>query len=364
MWQKCVRYKDGKDSKKGIAEVLDLRELDENLKNANILWKTDIGYILHSGRRRIGKIIVLAKRAACKAARVFCGPLLERQIEFNALTVRCLNEIRKYMDTAVGLNGRIERLQEEFEAETIKNRRSKQIRTGVAYKKFEDQMRGTRKEIKNRLRTYQDVIKTVRESNGYQLFALDLGCGRGEWLELMQEWKIAALGVDRNESMINSCKKRRLDVIKNDLLTHIKYQSSDSVDILTAFQVVEHLHINTLTEVLKESYRILRPGGVLILETPNPENLIVGACNFYADPTHIQKIPPELLRTLVEDMGYVNVKVIRQHPYSAIDLSKADKNGANYELIAQMAVFFNNCADYAVVAYKRENGGPDENITM
>ena len=117
MWQKCVRYKDGKDSKKGIAEVLDLRELDENLKNANILWKTDIGYILHSGRRRIGKIIVLAKRAACKAARVFCGPLLERQIEFNALTVRCLNEIRKYMDTAVGLNGRIERLQEEFEAE-------------------------------------------------------------------------------------------------------------------------------------------------------------------------------------------------------------------------------------------------------
>lgn len=239
-----------------------------------------------------------------------------------------------------------EKFQEELEAERIKNRRAKEIRTGAAYKKFEDKMRGTRQEIKNRLKIYEGVIQKVKETNGCRLFAMDLGCGRGEWLELMQEQGIAALGIDKNESMIQYCKKRRLDVVKNDLFTHLKNQSSDSVDILTAFQVVEHLHKNMLADMLKEAYRVLRPGGVLILETPNPENLIVGTCIFYFDPTHIQKIPPKLLQILVEDAGLTESEIVRLHPYPGIDMSKADKNGANYELIEQMAGFFNNFADY------------------
>lgn len=341
--------------------MINKNELDENLRKANIFWKTDTGYALVSSRRRLGRLIVLARRVACKAVRVFCRPLLDHQTEFNASVVRCLNEYRKTIDMITAFK---EKFQEELEAERIKNRRAKEIRTGKAYKKFEDRMRGTRQEIKSRLKIYEDVVQKVKETNGCRLFAMDLGCGRGEWLELMQEQGIAAIGVDKNESMIQYCKKRRLDVVKNDLLTHLKNQSSDSVDILTAFQVVEHFPKNMLVDVLKEAYRVLRPGGVLILETPNPENLIVGACNFYFDPTHIQKIPPKLLQVLVEDAGLVETEIIRMHPYPGIDLSKADKNGANYDLIEQMAGYFNSCADYAVAAYKRENGETDENTDM
>lgn len=352
--------------------MINLKELDENLKNANRFWRTDTGYALISNRRRIGRLIVLTRRVVCKAVRILCRPLLDHQTEFNASVVRCLNEYRKTIDMIGILKEKFEeelsifkeKLEEELEAEKIKNRRSKEIRTGIAYKKFEDQMRGTRQEIKERLNIYENAIQRVKESNGCRLFALDLGCGRGEWLELLQDRGITALGVDKDESMIHFCKKRRLDVVKNDLFIHLKNQSSNSVDILTAFQVVEHLHENKLVDVLNEAYRVLRPGGVMILETPNPENLIVGACNFYLDPTHVQKIPPKLLQTLVEDAGLTGTEIIRLHPYPGIDLSKADKNGANYALIEQMAVFFNSCVDYAITAYKKENGETDENTDM
>lgn len=341
--------------------MLNRNELDENLRNANALWKTDMGYVVQSNRRRIGKMIVLARRAACKAVRVFCRPLLDRQIDFNASVVRCLNEFRKLADKVSVLD---EKVKYQLEIEKIKNRHSKELAVGTAYKKFEDQMRGTRGEIKQRLAIYENAVKKVKEANGCRLFALDLGCGRGEWLELMQEWGIAALGVDRNAGMINFCKKRGLHVAKNDLLVHLRNQSSSSVDILTAFQVVEHLSEDVLVDVLKEASRVLRPGGVLILETPNPENLIVGACNFYFDPTHVRKIPPKLLQVLVENAGLQGAEILRLHPYSGVDLSMADKNAANYGLIEQMAGYFNQCADYAVTAYKKENGGTDENTDM
>lgn len=344
-----------------MSEMINRNELDENLKRANMFWKTDAGYALVSSRRRIGRLLILTRRVACRAVRIFCRPLLDHQTEFNASVVRCLNEYRKTIDMITDLK---ERFQEELEAERIKNRRSKEIRTGGTYKKFEDRMRGTREEIKSRLKIYESVVRKVRETNGCRLFALDLGCGRGEWLELMQEQGIAALGVDKNESMIRCCKKRRLEVVKNDLFIHLKNQGSHSVDILTAFQVVEHLDENILAGVLREACRVLRPGGVLILETPNPENLIVGACNFFFDPTHIQKIPPGLLQVLVEDAGLTETEIIRLHPYPGIDMSEADKNGANYALIEQMAGFFNSCADYAVTAYKRENGETDENTAV
>ena len=221
-------------------------------------------------------------------------------------------------------------------------------RTNVAYKKFEDEMRGSREEIMERLTCYEGVVRQVRETLGENLFALDLGCGRGEWLELMQtRYKIKALGVDSDPSMLKDCEEKGLLTIRADLLTYLRNCQSASVDIITLFQVAEHLPFNVLSDTLTECYRVLREGGALIVETPNPENMIVGSCNFYMDPTHITKLPPPLLRVFVEGAGFENAEIMRLHPYCAIQVDKEDNSA-----VCELADFFNHEADYAVIAYR------------
>ena len=222
-------------------------------------------------------------------------------------------------------------------------------RTQVAYKQFEDEMRGSREEILQRLTCYQGVVQKVRETLGENLFALDLGCGRGEWLELMQtRYGIKALGVDSDLTMLKECGDRGLPAVRADLLTYLRNCQSESADIITLFQVVEHLPFGVLNDALAECRRVLRPGGALIAETPNPENLIVGACNFYMDPTHITKLPPPLLRVMVEGAGFDAPEILRLHPYPAVP-DEPGENGA----VREIAGFFNQGADYAVIAYKQ-----------
>ena len=118
------------------------------------------------------------------------------------------------------------------------------------------------------------------------------------------------------------------------------------------FQVAEHLPVAVLHEVLTECRRVLRKGGALIVETPNPENVIVGACNFYFDPTHVTKLPPALLRILVESAGLVDAEVVRMHEYGAITID--EQADIDTEATKQIARFFNNYNDYAVIAYKEQ----------
>ena len=95
---------------------------------------------------------------------------------------------------------------------------------------------------------------------------------------------------------------------------------------------------------------MLKPGGVAIFETPNPENLIVGACNFYFDPTHNRPIPPERLRFIAEYVGFDRVELLRSNPYNAIDEEKLNNT---HEEMLKIVQFFNNMSDYAIVAYKK-----------
>lgn len=247
----------------------------------------------------------------------------------------------------------VEKLEMELIAERIKNQIINKVTTGTTYKSFEDEMRGSREEIKQRLKIYSNVIDNVKKHNGNRIFALDLGCGRGEWLELLkEEFDIDAMGVDLDESMLEACDRRGLNVVKCDLLTYLKNAHSNSVDIITMFQVVEHLPVNILLEALNECSRVLRNGGVCILETPNPENMIVGVCNFYFDPTHIRKFPPTLLKVLVESSELHNVEILKLHPYNAIDINGVESNTKEGLVIKEIAEFFNTYADYAVIAYK------------
>ena len=249
------------------------------------------------------------------------------------------------------LVSRLDGMNAKLTSVAIRQRQINEPTTGVLYKKYEDEMRGSRELIIERLKIYDSVFRNVKAANGDRICALDLGCGRGEWLELAQNtYGVHAVGVDSDASMLSDCAKNGLTAIQGDLVEYIKGAEGDSVDIVTMFQVAEHLPVSILNEVLNECHRVLRKGGALIVETPNPENMIVGACNFHFDPTHVSKLPPPLLKILVESSGMSRAEIVRMHRYGAIDI---DKDGdADTAATKQLAAFFNNFADYAVIAYK------------
>jgi len=180
------------------------------------------------------------------------------------------------------------------------------------YVTFEDRFRGDRADIKQRVTVYLPVIEKAGVG-APETPIVDLGCGRGEWLELLKERGFTARGVDLNRIMVNECRERGFEVVESDALRYLREQPDGSLGAVTGMHIIEHLPLNTLVALLDETLRALRPGGVAIFETPNPENLVVGACNFYMDPTHRNPMPPMMTRFLVEARGFVRVEIRRMN---------------------------------------------------
>ncbi|AHE98512.1 class I SAM-dependent methyltransferase [Thioalkalivibrio paradoxus] len=177
------------------------------------------------------------------------------------------------------------------------------------YRAFEERYRGPRELIKGRLKVYFPFIDGLRSVHP-GMKALDLGCGRGEWLELMREHAIEAQGVDLDTGMLQACRDLDLDVVQKDAVRHLQGQPGASFGVVSAFHVAEHLPFEALQDLVRAALRVLLPGGLLILETPNPENLVVGTANFYLDPTHIRPIPAPLLAFLPEFHGFARCKIL------------------------------------------------------
>ncbi len=169
-------------------------------------------------------------------------------------------------------------------------------------------------EVKRRLSVYLPYAREAFTAAGGAA-ALDLGCGRGEWLELLHEEGIPALGVDASGAMVRACTARGLRAEQAEILSFLRQLPAASVSVLTAFHVVEHLTFADLMELLDQSVRVLRPGGVAVFETPNPQNISVGAHTFYLDPTHVRPIPSQLLSYLAERQGLRDIKTLFLNPY-------------------------------------------------
>ena len=220
---------------------------------------------------------------------------------------------------------------------------SKEVGAVGFYRAFEDRFRGARETIKKRVEVYLPFVLPLLKVHDKQN-ALDLGCGRGEWLELLQENGFEALGVDLDQGMLQACHERGLPVTQAEAVSYLKTMDDESCSIISGFHIAEHIPFEALGELVAEALRVLRPGGLLILETPNPENLVVGTSGFYMDPTHRQPLPPQLLCFLPEYYGFENTKILRlQEP---VDLT-ARKN------ITLLDVLGGVSPDYAVVAQKK-----------
>lgn len=214
------------------------------------------------------------------------------------------------------------------------------------YRDFENQFRGPRELIKSRLAFYLPFIEPFKKVS-IELAAIDLGCGRGEWLELLTENGFSPQGVDINEGLLDISKKLGLSVEKQDMMECLQSLPDHSQVIVSAFHVVEHIPFETLKTLVKEAFRVLKPGGLLILETPNPENLMVSSVNFYLDPTHKRPLPPQLLLFLMEYNGFIRSKIVRLQ--SEIDVNKE---------LTLLDVFGKVSPDYGVIAQKK--GTPED----
>ncbi len=178
------------------------------------------------------------------------------------------------------------------------------------YQAFESRFRGPRELIKARQRVYLPFIEPLllfyEEAQ-----AVDLGCGRGEWLEILKESGFHGHGVDLDDGMLAACRQAGLDVVTQDALSALKALPDESQVVVSGFHIAEHIDFSDLRLLIQEALRVLKPAGLLILETPNPENITVGTVNFYLDPTHQKPIPPPLLSFLPEYYGFAKVKTLR-----------------------------------------------------
>ena len=210
------------------------------------------------------------------------------------------------------------------------------------YRAFEEKFRGPRGLIQQRLEVYLPFVQPVCAAYPEAL-VLDLGCGRGEWLELLQKNSIAAMGVDLDTGMLEACQQINLKVQCQDALESLKQLQDGSASVVSAFHLVEHLPFDRVKDLVAECHRVLKPGGLLIMETPNPENFMVATHNFYLDPTHLRPIPPDLLAFVPEYLGYESVKILRLQETAGV---KTHPN------LSMLDVLTGASPDYAVVAQK------------
>ncbi|WP_457913558.1 class I SAM-dependent methyltransferase [Candidatus Gillettellia adelgis] len=211
------------------------------------------------------------------------------------------------------------------------------------YSSFENKHRGSRELVKERLHAYMPFIGPLKTIHPGQTI-LDLGCGRGEWLEMMQALGFNSKGVDLDEGMLSYCHDLGLNVEKSDVISFLESMHDKSVVIVSSFHLVEHLGFDNVKRLVEESFRILKQGGLLIMETPNPENIIVSTNNFYIDPTHISPIPSALLSFLVEYKGFKRHKIL---------YLQENTNLSSKEDIQIIDVLGGVSPDYSVIAQKQ-----------
>ncbi|WNC11771.1 class I SAM-dependent methyltransferase [Pseudomonas coleopterorum] len=212
------------------------------------------------------------------------------------------------------------------------------------YRAFEDRYRGSRELITERLKAYLPFLSPLKAL--YQDHpVLDLGCGRGEWLELLTAEGYAPTGVDLDEGMLEACQALTLPARKADALTALKELPDNSLIAVTGFHIAEHIPFPVLQELVAEALRVLRPAGLLILETPNAESLVVGTNSFYLDPTHERPLPNLLLSFLAEHAGFAKSKIVRLQERP--DLRDESTSLGLWEVLAGTS------PDYAVVGQKQ-----------
>jgi SAM-dependent methyltransferase len=219
------------------------------------------------------------------------------------------------------------------------------------YADFELSFRGSPAEIRDRLEVYLPIVEELEPGR-----VLDIGFGRGEWLDLLRERGLDGYGVDTNGQFVRDCAERGLQVQEGDALEHLLEIPEASLAAVTGFHILEHLPFENMVDLLDAALRGLRPGGCAIFETPNPTNVVVGAASFHTDPTHMAPLHPQLLEFLLQARGFVDVEVRYLHPSPKLTARSshvlADTIPETAGLVDDLTWALYGPMDYAVIGYR------------
>ena len=175
------------------------------------------------------------------------------------------------------------------------------------YGRFAERFRGTEEYVKAGQQFYLPYFEGCKN-------VLDIGCGRGEFLEMMRGAGVPAKGIDLSEESVATCRHKGLDAEIADLFVYLENLPEASLDGIFCSQVVEHLPPSRLPEMVRLCCTRLQRNGVIAIETPNPECLAIFATHFYLDPTHHRPVPHPLLAFYLEEFGMGNIEVRKLSP--------------------------------------------------
>jgi len=209
----------------------------------------------------------------------------------------------------------------------------------IDWMRFAEQFRGSEERIREQQGRY---VTRFADASGP---VLDIGCGRGEFLDAAKAANLPARGVDQNQECVELCRSKGLDVEQGDLFGYLESLADGSLGGAYCAQVVEHLPPAAVLRLTKLLGQKLRPGALTAIETPNPECLAIFATHFYIDPTHTRPVPAPLLRFYLEEAGFGNVQIERLAP-------AVESMPALAELPAAVRDGFFGGLDYAIFARK------------
>ena len=255
------------------------------------------------------------------------GELEQRTSDLEHRTRHLENFLRQGLDEVMrhddALFGRVDRKLDRYRRETDEltgllraalaedgevEERFRAADADVSYLAFEDRFRGARENIRDRVRVY---LPRLREAAP----VLDLGCGRGEALDLLQAEGIECRGIDASAAMVRHCREQGLAAEQGDVLTALAATEPKSLGGVVSLHVIEHLAPEQIDRLVQLSFAALRPGGLLVLETPNPLSVAVTARSFWLDPTHKRPVHPEALTACCEQAGFTGIERLDLRPY-------------------------------------------------
>lgn len=190
---------------------------------------------------------------------------------------------------------------ESEHVDTQKSSASENTYHNIDYFALENHFRGSREHIKQ---VQQQYVKYFTNCQ----YVLDLGSGRGEFLELLKSNGVHAIGIELYDEFIELCRNKGLEVVKEDALSYLR--NCKCADGIFAAQLIEHLPIDKVMELCDLAYEKLSEGAYMILETPNPTSLAIFANSFYIDPSHNKPVHPLTLKYMAEKAGFKNTTIL------------------------------------------------------